>query len=39
MTDFSPKFQKKKNPNWVEITEYHVLGVALQSKRVNKLLN
>jgi hypothetical protein len=27
LTDFSPKFQKiQKNPNWVDLTEYHVLG-------------
>jgi hypothetical protein len=33
MTDFSPKFQKiQKNPNWVEITEYHVLWLIYTQK-------
>jgi hypothetical protein len=30
MTDFSPKL--KKNPNWVEITEYHVLVLICTQK-------
>jgi hypothetical protein len=39
MTDFSPKFQKiQKNPNWVEITEYHVLGLIKQIKQITKLV-
>jgi hypothetical protein len=33
MTDFSPKFKKiQKNPNWVDITEYHVLGLICTQK-------
>jgi hypothetical protein len=37
----SPKFQKiQKNPNWVEITEYHVLGLICTTQKgqqINKL--
>jgi hypothetical protein len=33
MTDFSPKLKKiQKNPNCVEITEYHVLGLICTQK-------